>query len=584
MLDVFRRTATIPSSSTSEAIKRTVQDSANSATRAGWGTSAIAPPVTKPHSAPSRVTRRHRKVTAVSGKSCATKFRESRGKASKGKNMKSLATLLVALVLAACSDARTAYDPPQMSFVGAGRNTAPLRQSQVPNSATSVQLGVEETISSRWIDRMFYDREDDAELTYTFVSGDTALTVRVEGVGDSATAYLLGNNRSRPVSVTLTAIDPDSATASHSWSVSIRQANPGTTDPVNPPPPPPPPPPVPADPSSVPRTPPPTPPPPPPPPPVTPPTSPPPPVTPPTSPPPPPDTTTYCASNGSDCSPPAKPTFNPSAAIVTRTYSSVSVDASAVFSDPTDWGSGPNGAWSSGSVHYRFQACGWTADGYKIGCDDESGLLFTAAYSDSIPRWSVDFFAMACNDNPVRLGDPLSLGCSEEEHWGADTYRPSATPPPSPPPVVYCAADGSDCSPPGTPSVSLQNTISETNTNSGRHFGTAEFTIGWSSDHGTGPNGSLTRSISMAEASRCPLKDDGSGNLVSAGECRTSSGPVFLRERAYGIPVEFTGDVIAYDVSVKAWQWNNNKTDADTYAFNVGSSASGSARLNKPDQ
>ena len=191
---------------------------------------------------------------------------------------------------------------------------------------------------------MFYDRETDAELTYAFVSGDTALTVRVEGVGDSATAYLLANSRSSPVSVTLTAIDPDSATASHSWSVSIRQANPGTTDPVNPPPPPPPPPPV---------------------------TPPPPPVV--TPPPPPPDTTTYCASNGSNCSAPAAPGRDKSLAIQSRTETEVTIDASAAFIEPTNWGSGPQGTWSSGTLHIRHRACSWAPDDVKIGCTEVEG-------------------------------------------------------------------------------------------------------------------------------------------------------------------------------------------------------------------
>lgn len=308
------------------------------------------------------------------------------------------------------------YDsPPQFSAVVAQRNTSPSRAAVVPNFAKAVAIGVEEEISSRWVDRMFYDREDDAALTYTFTSSDSALAVRVEGVGDSATAYMLASRSAPPPMVTLTAIDPDSATASRSWRVTIRRPpdTPTTSTPV-----------------------------------------------PPTTPP---------------VSPPIPPIAPP---------------------------------------------------------------------------------------------------------------PPPPPPPPLPPVFEFCTSD--TCTPPGTPSISLDSTYRTVHPNSHNEHVVLYYTVGYSDDHGIGVNGSHDESRGYFEITRCPLKDDGNGNLVIHHSCRSFSAMDLYDY--LGIPqdrtifVEFFSDdevTIAQDITVSVWQENENKINESTGGFHVGGAASFTTRVEK---
>lgn len=429
--------------------------------------------------------------------------------------MRNLAIL--AIVLAACSEAPSTYEPPpRLSVIGV-RNTPPRAQSLVPASARRVQVGVEETISSLWVDRMFYDRQDDADLQYAFTSEDSALSVRVEGVGDSATAYLLANRLRRPVRVTLTASDPDSATASHSWRVSITQV-----DSV----------------SATPRS--------------------------PTSTPPPPTTpvdtlTTYCVSDGSNCTPPGAPGIDASKVVTSTTSSEGSVDTSGAWTNPENWGTSPTGAWDSGAISVWYSACpvvGGSEDCDHASASSVNSASFSAGFTSAIEGWRVTFAATALNGNRIAAGRPgfnessttsVTYSLSVPSSGGGNQPPTPVNPPPSP----LAACDRNSCSRPSAP----VGTLTEVATESAVTV-TASWTV---TDWGSGPDGAYTDGSIDARYNACPYIRE----LPRCGNEAASSGT------GSSVTVSAVGDSVyrwRIDFYATATNGNSSRENGTAYA------------------
>ena len=142
-----------------------------------------------------------------------------------------------------------------------------------------------------------------------------------------------------------------------------------------------------------------------------------------------------------------------------------------------------------------------------------------------------------------------------------------------------CAADGSDCSPPSAPSISL--TSSEARTNYyGDLYAVVYADITWSDDHGTGPNGDYSTSKPIISVTVCALDDQGA---AVGDECYESGGsswllyPPTLREAVY-----FEEGVETLNFTISVSQLNFNLNQSLEPEFHLSSVSSVTASVSRP--
>ena len=140
-----------------------------------------------------------------------------------------------------------------------------------------------------------------------------------------------------------------------------------------------------------------------------------------------------------------------------------------------------------------------------------------------------------------------------------------------------CADDGSDCSPPGTPTISLTSAEAETDSyRPGKLFAVMWVAISWSDTHGEGPQGTRASSWAHNSSRVCPFNDRGE----SAGDCTESKwrgGSSNVREI-----VEFADGVETLTITISAWQENGNLNQDLEPEFHQSGVSSVTASISRP--